>query len=104
MLLYRELLKRLPSGVVALNHAAAVAMADGPEQGLSLLAALENHPELAAYQPFYATRAELRRRLGRFSEALPDYRHALSLAKNEPERRLLARRIAEVEALVAEPR
>jgi RNA polymerase sigma-70 factor (ECF subfamily) len=98
VLLYCELLKRAPSAVVALNHAAAVAMANGPERGLELLSKLADREELAAYQPFFATRAELLRRLGRFAEALPDYRRGLELAKNEPEKRFMARRLAEVAA------
>lgn len=102
VLLYRELLKRLPSAVVALNHAAAVAMARGPEQGLELLAELESCEELGGYQPFFATRAELLRRLGRLADALPDYRRGLALAKNEPEKRFMARRLTEIEERLAE--
>ncbi|HYQ17756.1 MAG TPA: DUF6596 domain-containing protein [Polyangiaceae bacterium] len=97
VLLYRELLKRAPSAVVALNHAAAVAMAEGAERGLSLLRELEGSEELAAYQPFFATRAELLRRLGRLTEALPDYRRGLELAKNGAEQRFMAQRLAELE-------
>ena len=95
VLLYRELLKQLPSAVVELNHAAAVAMAEGVEQGLELLACLSTLEELQTYQPFFATRAELLRRLGRFEAAVPDYERGLELAKNEPEKRYMARRLAE---------
>jgi RNA polymerase sigma-70 factor (ECF subfamily) len=97
VLLYRELLRVLPTPVVALNHAAAVAMAESPEAGLALLTPLESLEELQNYQPFFATRAELLRRLGRPSQALPDYRRALELAKTEPERRFISRRVAELE-------
>jgi RNA polymerase sigma-70 factor, ECF subfamily len=97
VLLYGQLLKLLPSPVVALNYAAAVAMAEGPEQGLALLAQLP-HDELHAYFPFFATRADLNRRLARHDQALPDYRRALELANTEPERRFIVRRIAETKA------
>jgi RNA polymerase sigma-70 factor (ECF subfamily) len=93
VLLYRELMQQLPSAVVALNHAAAVAMAEGAERGLELLEELASLEELRAYQPFFGARAELRRRLGRLAEALPDYQRALELAKNEPERRFIAQRL-----------
>jgi RNA polymerase sigma-70 factor, ECF subfamily len=96
VLLYRELLRKLPTPVVALNHAAAVAMAEGPARGLEQIQALRNEPDLQAYQPLYATRAELLRRLGRFTDALVDYRRALELAKNDPERRFVQRRIDEL--------
>ncbi|HYP88855.1 MAG TPA: DUF6596 domain-containing protein, partial [Polyangiaceae bacterium] len=96
VLLYRELLQRAPTAVVALNYAVAVAMADGAERGLALLAELTD-AELASYQPFFAARAELRRRTGRETEALADYQRAGELAKNEPERRFVAKRIAELE-------
>lgn len=98
VLLYRELLERVPGGVIELNHAAAVAMAQGPEAGLSLLEPLERLEELQSYQPYFATRAELLRRLGRFAEAEPDYQRALELAKNEAERRYTQRRLNEVRA------
>ena len=95
VLLYRELLKQLPSAVVQLNHAAAVAMAEGAEKGLELLASLAPLEELQTYQPFFATRAELLRRLDRFADAVPDYERGLELAKNEPEKRFMALRLTE---------
>jgi RNA polymerase sigma-70 factor (ECF subfamily) len=98
VLLYRELLQRVSGGVIELNHAAAVAMAQGPEAGLALLEPLATLEELRSYQPFFATRAELLRRLGRFAEAEPDYQRALELAKNEAERRYTQRRLNEVQA------
>ena len=72
-------------------------MAEGPQAGLTLLAELRDVAELEGYHPFFATRAELLRRLGRHSEALPDYQRGVELAKNGPERRYLARRSAELE-------
>ena len=96
VLLYRELMKQLPGAVVALNHAAAVAMAQGAAAGLQLLGELAGLEELQNYQPYFATRADLLRRLGRFEQALPDYQRSLELAKTEPEKRYLSRRLAEV--------
>jgi RNA polymerase sigma-70 factor, ECF subfamily len=104
VLLYQELMKRLPSPVVALNHAAAVAMAEGAEAGLQRLHALTSLEDLQSYAPFFAARAELLRRVGRFEEALPDYERGLELAKNEPERRYLSRRLAEVRGRIGNPR
>jgi RNA polymerase sigma-70 factor (ECF subfamily) len=85
-----------PSGVVALNHAAAVAMADGPEAGLRLMDALAAHGGLAGYHLLPAARADLLRRLGRFTEAAAAYREALALVGNESDRRFLERRLAQV--------
>ncbi len=96
VLLYRELMKQLPGGVVALNHAAAVAMAEGAETGLRLVEQLAALDELQSYQPFFATRAELLRRCGHFAAAAPDYQRGLELAKNEPEKRYMARRLDEM--------
>jgi len=103
VLLYRELLRVLPTPVVALNHAAAVAMADGPEAGLQLVAELSSVEELQSYQPFFAARADLLRRLGRYAEAAPDFERGLQLAKTEPEKRYMARRLAEVQARTLAP-
>jgi RNA polymerase sigma-70 factor (ECF subfamily) len=104
VLLYRELMKQWPSAVVALNHAAAVAMAQGAEAGLQLLSELSTLEELQSYQPLFATRADLLRRLGRFEAALPDYRRGLELAKNEPERRYMARRVREMQGRIGNAR
>jgi len=90
--LYDELLRWMPTPVVALNRAVAVAMADGPDAGLALLADLD----LPAYHLLPATRADLLRRLGRADEAAAAYRDALALAPTEAERRYLARRLASV--------
>jgi RNA polymerase sigma-70 factor (ECF subfamily) len=82
------------SPVIALNHAVAVAMSRGLEQGLHLVETLAAGGELAGYRSFYSTRAELLRRLGRDSEALPNYERALGMTSNEVERKLLSARIA----------
>lgn len=97
--LYHVLLQRQPSPVVELNRAAAVAMAEGTAIGLSLIDELEAKGELAGYHLLPAARADLLRREGRWSEAAEAYREALALVANDPERRYLNRRLAEVEGL-----
>jgi RNA polymerase sigma-70 factor (ECF subfamily) len=94
VLLYRELLNRYPSPVVELNHAAAVAEASGPGEGLLLLDAIEQRGDLAGYHLLPAARAELLARLGRREEAAEAYRRALSLASNDLERRFLDRELS----------
>jgi RNA polymerase sigma-70 factor, ECF subfamily len=93
--LYRELLRRGATPVIALNHAAAVAMVEGPEAGLLLMAGLAQ--ELGDYHLFHAARADLHRRAGALGEAAVAYRRALELVGSEPERRFLERRLGEVE-------
>jgi RNA polymerase sigma-70 factor (ECF subfamily) len=83
------------SPIVALNRAVAVAMRDGPRAGLELIDALLVQGELADYHLAHAARADLCRRLGRSSEARASYQRALALAKQEPERRFLERRLQE---------
>ena len=90
--LYAELARLTGSPVVELNRAIAVAEADGPEAGLALIDALD----LDGYQYFHSTRADLLRRLGRRAEARAAYERALALARAEPERRFLERRLAEL--------
>jgi RNA polymerase sigma-70 factor (ECF subfamily) len=94
--LYDVLLRVQPSSVVELNRAVAVAMSEGPDRGLALIDALLDRGELSSYQLAHAARADLRRRLGRTREALDAYARALALATQEPERRFLMRRIAEL--------
>ena len=93
--LYEHLARFLPTPVVALNHAVAVAMAEGPAAGLPLVAALEASGKLAGYHLLPATRADLLRRLGRRAEAAEAYREALEAASTDAERRFLRRRLAE---------
>ncbi|MGW4486779.1 RNA polymerase sigma factor [Amycolatopsis sp. NPDC004368] len=92
--LYGELAKRVPSPVVLLNRAVAVAMADGPDEGLALVDAMAG--DLGGYHLLPATRADLLRRLGRRAEAAEAYRAALTLAGNDADRRFLRRRLIEV--------
>jgi RNA polymerase sigma-70 factor (ECF subfamily) len=92
--LYDVLLQMDASPVVELNRAVAVAMRDGPAAGLPLVDALVK--ELDGYHLAHAARADLCRRLGRAKEARQSYERALKLARQEPERRFLERRIAEL--------
>jgi RNA polymerase sigma-70 factor (ECF subfamily) len=92
--LYDVLLRFDASPVVELNRAVAVAMRDGPAAGLPLVDALVK--ELDGYHLAHAARADLCRRLGRAKEARQSYERALKLARQEPERRFLERRIAEL--------
>lgn len=91
--LYQELARLHPSATVALNHAVAVAMSEGPEQGLALLDAIGACGALDSYHLYHAARADLLRRLSRKEEADAAYRVALSLTANAVERRYLRRRI-----------
>lgn len=93
--LYEELLRFLPSPVVALNHAVAVAEARGPEDGLALVEQIEG---LEHYHLLHAVRADFLRRLERFEEAGDAYRQALELARNPVEKEFLARRLQELGA------
>jgi RNA polymerase sigma-70 factor (ECF subfamily) len=94
--LYRLLARVLPTPVVELNRAVAVAMSDGLEHGLALIDALEERNELAGYHLLPAARAELLRRLGRPVEAAAFYRRALTTVGNDAERRHLEKRLREV--------
>ena len=97
--LYHALLQKKPSPVVELNRAAAIAMAEGPRSGLALIDALEAKGALPGYHLLPAARADLLRREGLWKEAADAYRQALALVANDPERRYLSRRLAEVEGL-----
>lgn len=95
-LLYGALRQLAPSPAVTLGEAVAVAMAEGPEEGLRRLEALEASGELEGHHLLAATRADLLRRLGRGAEAAEAYRAALASCTNERERTYLARRLREV--------
>ena len=79
-----------------LNRAVAIAMYKGPEQGLCLIDDLLTREELDNYSLAYSARADLYRRLGRLPEARASYEKALSLARQEPERRFLSGRLEEL--------
>jgi RNA polymerase sigma-70 factor (ECF subfamily) len=94
--LYDVLLRAEPSPVVALNRAVAVAMRDGPAAGLALVEGLLAAGELVDYHLAHAARADLCRRLGRTTDARAAYERALALTQQQPERRFLERRLAEL--------
>jgi RNA polymerase sigma-70 factor (ECF subfamily) len=94
--LYDALVAMNPSPVVELNRAVAVAMRDGPEAGLALIDAILGRGELDAYHLAHAARADLLRRLDRRDEARAAYERALSLARQEPERRFLSKRLSQL--------
>lgn len=94
--LYELLLQVEPSPVIELNRAAAVAMRDGPLVGLALIDAILGRGDLTDYHLTHSARADLCRRLGRTAEARASYERALSLTKQEPERRFLQRRLGEL--------
>ena len=96
--LYDQLVMAMPSPVVELNRAVAMAMRDGPEAGLLLIDAILAVGALDSYHLAHSARAELCRRLGRTEAARAAYQRALSLIRQEPERRFLERRLAELPA------
>lgn len=93
--LYEELLRNSSSPVIALNHAAAVAMRDGFERGLNLIESVGAGGKLDNYYLFHAARADLLRRLNRLNEAQAAYQKALSLATNSVEQNYIRRRLEE---------
>ena len=103
--LYRALRAMTPSAVVELNLAAAVAMADGPAVGLAMMDGIAAAGDLERYPYLHAARADLLRRLRRWSEADTAYRRALELTTNGAERAYLERRLVDVAgSRAAEPR
>ena len=94
--LYDVLMRTGASPVVELNRAVAVAMRDGPAAGLALVDTILLRGDLADYRLAHAARADLCRRLGRDADARVSYQRALALTKQEPERRFLERRLAEL--------
>jgi RNA polymerase sigma-70 factor (ECF subfamily) len=94
--LYDVLIRAEPSPVVELNRAVAVAMRNTPEAGLVLIDAILSRGDLADYHLAHSARGELCRRLGRFEEARASFTRALSLVRQEPERRFLERRLRQL--------
>ena len=94
--LYDLLARAVPSPVIELNRAAAIAMRDGPAAGLALIDAILVRGDLTDYQPAHAARADLCRRLGRADEARTSYGRALALTHQEPERRFLEQRLRDL--------
>ena len=95
--LYDVLLRIDPSPVVELNRAVAVAMRDGPLQGLALIDAILARGDLTDYHLAHSAQADLCRRLGRVTEARIAYERALALTQQKPERRFLERRLRELQ-------
>jgi RNA polymerase sigma-70 factor (ECF subfamily) len=94
--LYDVLVRAAPTPVVELNRAVAVAMRDGPQTGLAQIDALLANGDLNDYHLAHAARADFCRRLGRTADAKHSYQRALELARQEPERRFLEKRLAEL--------
>jgi RNA polymerase sigma-70 factor (ECF subfamily) len=101
--LYDLLLRTEPSPIVELNRTVAVAMRDGPAKGLELVDALLERGELAQYHLAHAARADFCRKLGRKIDARVSYERALALAKQEPERRFLEKRLMELDRAADSP-
>lgn len=99
--LYRILRAVAPSPMVELNHAIAVAEADGPHAGIALLDASAADGTFAKFHLFHAARADLLRRLGRTAEAAAAYDTAIALSANDAERNYLARRRSQLTGLNA---
>jgi RNA polymerase sigma-70 factor, ECF subfamily len=95
--LYDLLLRGAPSPIVELNRAVAIAMRDGPSAGLPLIDAVLDRGDLADYHLAHAAKADLHRRLGQAALARAAYQQAISLARQEPERRFLQSRLKELE-------
>ena len=94
--LYDLLVRVSPSPVVELNRAVAVALQRGPAAGLALIDAILDRGELHDYRLAHAARADMCRRLGQWDDARRAYERALTMTKQEPERRFLERRLAEI--------
>ncbi|MEP4545916.1 MAG: RNA polymerase sigma factor [Saccharospirillum sp.] len=94
--LYEALYQQIPSPVIALNRAVAIAMRDGPATGLALLDQLESQKAIQAYYLYHAARADLHRRLGNHKEAISAYQRALALTQQGPEQRFLNRRLSQL--------
>ena len=97
--LYAILCNMQPSPVVSLNHAVAVAMSGTLEQGLAFIDYLGCSGELEGYHLYHAARADLLRRMGRYTEAIESYSRALPLTANAVERRFLERRLNEIKTI-----
>jgi len=99
--IYGVLERMQPSPVVSLNRAVAIAMAEGPQEGLRIIDELAARGDLENYHLLHASRADLLRRMGGLEEAAKSYARALELATHESERRFLGKRLREVQSAVA---
>lgn len=96
--LYDLLLRVEPSPVIELNRAVAIAMRDGNEAGLAAIDVILERGDLADYHLAHSAQAEFCRRLGRTADARAAYERALELVNQEPQRRFLVRRLAELQS------
>jgi RNA polymerase sigma-70 factor (ECF subfamily) len=94
---YDVLLQIDPSPIIGLNRAVAIAMRDGPAEGLAIMNAIITGGTLSDYRFAHAARADMYRRLGRIEEAKSEYSCALALTQQEAERRYIAGRMAELD-------
>ena len=92
MALYDVMMTIAPTPIVALNRAAAISMAEGPERGLLAIAQIDQLEQLEEYHLLHASRADMLRRAGRLIEARTAYERAIALTNNTIERGFLARR------------
>jgi len=99
--LYGELIRYEPTPVIEANRAVAVAMAEGPAAGLTILDALATHPQMGRWPQYHIARAELLRRLGRFAAATDAYRAALRLEPPQPEQDLIGQRLRDLRGRTA---
>ncbi|KIH82064.1 RNA polymerase sigma factor [Pseudomonas batumici] len=102
--LYDLLLRVVPSAVIELNRAVAVAMRDGPLAGLELVEGILGRGELLDYHLAHSARADFCRRLGRVEQAREAYQRALELTQQAPERRFIERRLEELKGAEGVPR
>jgi RNA polymerase sigma-70 factor (ECF subfamily) len=98
--LYDALAQLMPSPIVELNRAVAVAMAFGPSAGLEIIDAIASEPSLKAYHLLPSVRGDFLFKLGRFTEALAEFQRAASLTRNTREREFL---LGRAQACAAEP-
>lgn len=96
--IYDALIRIVPSPVVDLNRAVALAMRDGPAAGLAQIEAIAAQGHLRGYHLLHSAKADMMRRMGRNAEARKAYQDALDLAEQEPEKRFLMRRLGELPA------
>ena len=99
--LYKLLLRINPSPTIKLNHAAAVGMADSPEDGLKLLDEIKSSEALKAYHLLFSAYADLQRRLDRFEESLENYKLAMKLTDKPLEKKYYMSRIEELSTRAA---
>jgi RNA polymerase sigma-70 factor (ECF subfamily) len=98
--LYDALAQLMPSPIVELNRAVAVAMAFGPSAGLEIIDAIASEPSLKSYHLLPSVRGDFLFKLGRFTEALAEFQRAASLTHNSREREFL---LGRAQACAAEP-